>query len=92
MAPPPDVEVVLVLSETVIVSSVELLGRTGEVLFVWSPRPLVAVSSSLVVTSSMGLLRSFRSLRSSNRAGWGGGGGISVGVGLQGKPEVGGYG
>ena len=89
MAPPPDVEVVLVLSETVIVSSVELL---GEVLFVWSPRPLVAVSSSLVVTSSMGLLRSFRSLRSSSRAGWGGGGGISVGVGLQGKPEVGGYG
>ena len=91
MAPPPDVvEVVLVLSETVIVSSVELL--VGEVLFVWSPRPLVAVSSSLVVTSSMGLLRSFRSLRSSSRAGWGGGGGISVGVGLQGKPEVGGYG
>ena len=89
MAPPPDVEVVLVLSETVIVSSVELL---GEVLFVWSPRPLVAVSSSLVVTSSMGLLRSFRSMRSSSRAGWGGGGGISVGVGLQGKPEVGGYG
>ena len=90
MAPPPDVEVVLVFSETVIVSSVELL---GEVLFVWSPRPLVAVSSSLVVTSSMGLLRSFRSLRSSSRAGWGGGGGgISVGVGLQGKPEVGGYG
>ena len=86
MAPPPDVEVVLVLSETVIVSSVEEL---GEVLFVWSPRPLVAVSSSLVVTSSMGLLRS---LRSSSRAGWGGGGGISVGVGLQGKPEVGGYG
>ena len=89
MAPPPDVEVFLVLSETVIVSSVELL---GEVLFVWSPRPLVAVSSSLVVTSSMGLLRSLRSLRSSSRAGWGGGGGISVGVGLQGKPEVGGYG
>ena len=86
MAPPPDVEVVLVLSETVMVSSVEEL---GEVLFVWSPRPLVAVSSSLVVTSSMGLLRSFRS---SSRAGWGGGGGISVGVGLQGKPEVGGYG
>ena len=89
MAPPPDVDVVLVLSETVIVSSVEEL---GEVLFVWSPRPLVAVSSSLVVTSSMGLLRSFRSLLSSSRAGWGGGGGISVGVGLQGKPEVGGYG
>ena len=90
MAPPPDVEVVLVLSETVMVSSVEEL---GEVLFVGSPRPLVAVSSSLVVTSSMGLLRSFRSLRSpSSRAGWGGGGGISVGVGLQGKPEVGGYG
>ena len=89
MAPPPDGDVVLVLSETVMVSSVEEL---GEVLFVWSPRPLVAVSSSLVVTSSMGLLRSFRSLRSSSRAGWGGGGGISVGVGLQGKPEVGGYG
>ena len=39
-------------------------------------------SSSLVVASSMGLLRSLLS----NNVGWGGGGGIRVGVGLQGRP------